>query len=172
MSSPLDSIVIGFGESVAAGDALAVAELDEVRNRAADGSVKTEFGPGEPFYFWVHHDPGLRITWARVTGGNVSLVGQESRTKTMDWAFFAFADTVIELPHIPSGRPSASWLGRDGRLQVDGRRMSAAAVPAVANISYSFRVTVFRVTPPAEVDGLSGEQRFPVGVAVMMGRAS
>jgi hypothetical protein len=173
MGNPLDSIVIGFGEGVVAGDALAVAELDTVRNRAADGSVKTEFGPREPFYFWVHHDPGLRIMSVRATGGNVSVVGQESRTVRLDWAFFPFSDTVIELSHIPAGLPTAVWHGRDGRHQVNGRKLSAAAVPAVADISYPIRVTLIRVTPPAEVDGLTtSEQRFPVGVAVLMGRAA
>ncbi|BDD88693.1 hypothetical protein DPPLL_30580 [Desulfofustis limnaeus] len=172
MSGPLDSIVIGFGEGVVAGSALAVAELDEVRNRNADGTAKTEFGPREPFYFWVHHEPGLRIVSVRATGGNVSMVGQESRSRTLAWTFFPFADTSVELSHVPLGRPSALWYGRDGRLQVDGRRLTAAAVPAVGDISYSFRVTLFRVTPPAETGGLTNEQqRFPVGVAVLMGVA-
>lgn len=164
MSGGGPTIVVKFGESVDQTlDQLFVVELDEQLNRDIQGEVKNQFLPGDPVYFLMHYDPGLRVAAIRTTSGDVVRLGTVGRTGSEEILFEA-ADDEHELPHNPSGHPSASWYGRSSTINRSGRTLTAASTPCIGEVSYGYQAESCRYEPPAM--SLSGDQEYKVGIVI------
>lgn len=166
MSGPgevLASIVSGFGEETGADGRFALVELDAASHRAADGTVQTQFYPDQPAYLLVHGEAGLQVIGSGVSSGALRFVETVTRTAEEEVAFDHLEQTH-ELGKIPAGSVRASWIGRDGGLQVDGRTIRATRVPCLGTVRYPYTAQRYRLEPPEGLV-LSGEQRHLVRAA-------
>lgn len=159
------SIVIQFGESVAAGDAFLVAELDDERNVAADGSVKSQFGPGDEVYFLIHHDRSLVVDAITCTAGQVVSEGRVVRSRTERQTFTGYKDGV-QLEYIPAGQVVPVWYGNQAvGYRWSGRQVTAdGGFPCVGDVTYDVSFQAYRFIPPA-LD-LAAKDEFPVMIVI------
>lgn len=141
------------------------AAWDDVRNRAADGTVKTQFLPGESAFFIVQADASLRITRVVPTSGAVVALGAASWQQT-DSLLFALADQQQQLSWQPSGGVSATWYGNQGSgMRVSGLAVTVAAGhPCRGELAYAARVQSYRLDTPRV--SLAKGQTWPVDVVV------
>jgi hypothetical protein len=160
MSGP--TIVVKFGDSVASG-ALCLVELDEKMNVDGEGKAKSQFYPGDPVYFLVHHDPTLQITAIGCTSGQVVAQGTVSRDHKED-VFFLAPDEAHETPHNVAGGVTGKWYGRASALTMTGRSLLAPGAPCIGSISYSFTARLFQFLPPAMT--LAVDETWPVGIVI------
>lgn len=145
-----------------------VAELDDVLNISASGEVISSFAPTDEVWFWVQHDSSLQIARVAATRSDVMIVdcGVVERQRTQD---LLFVGDSVELSYIPTSMPELSWSGTVGSGVIwDGRKLSISGDgPCDCVASYSIRVRLFRLIPPA---GLQGEasKKFRPKVAVYL----
>ena len=165
------TIVVQFGESVAAADQAGfVVELDDLLNVDAEGEVKTQFHPGDLIHFLMHYDHSkMRVTAIKATSGDVVVLGEVGRDNTVEELFVAAAEPVT-LPHVPSGSVTAAWYGRTSILSRDGAALTAAAVPCLGDISYSYIATSCRLVPPPLT--LAADEEYPIAVVIYVEAAA
>ena len=63
------TLVVGFGQDAATESGSIIAEWDDTLNLNADGTVKTQFVPGDVAWLLVHHDNTATINAVRMTAG-------------------------------------------------------------------------------------------------------
>jgi len=143
--SGVPTIVVKFGDSVAA-DSLFLVELDDTLNtNVPEGQVlhryvflgveyfvmyfgpgdirtlpaaglKSQFNPGDPIHFLLHYDrEKLRVADIKTTSGMVIKQEDAKRSET-DELFFTSIEETQTLSHIPAGVLSDSWFGRSPTL--------------------------------------------------------
>ena len=147
MSTVGATIVVEFGTG-ADSSAFVAVELDDRLNVDAEGEVKTQFNPGDQVWFWVQHDPSLRIDRVRATSGMVVSAGSASRTRDQQCTWTGEAS--VELSHIPAGSPTLTWYGNVGTgLSRDGRKLRVAGnTPCTADAVVPINVHLYRYVPP------------------------
>lgn len=150
MSAPQATLVIQFGEG-ADSSLFVAAEFDEVLNVSASGENKTSWLPGETPWFWVQHDPALRIASILPTGaaGDVIAYDTARRTRNQELSW-PNIDTAIELSHIPASAPTLTWYGAPGTgLQRDGRTLRiTGGAPCTCDAVIPIEVHLYRFIPP------------------------
>jgi len=157
------TIVVQFGDAVASGASIIV-EPDDTLNVNADKSVKSEFAPGDPFFFLAQHDDTVRITASLCSSGSLSYLGMVGRAKSQQQVFID--KNPVELPTRPSGGISAKWYGRSPGLTISGKSVSADQFPAIGELSWSAAMHSYKLTPPPL--SLSGEQKYYIVVLIQV----
>lgn len=165
MSTVGATIVVEFGQG-ADSSAFVAVELDDHLNRDADGEVKSAWQPGDQVWWWVQHDPSLRIDRVRCTSGMVVSGGTVSRSRDQQLTWTG--DEAVELSHIPSGSPTLKWYGNVGTgLSRDGRRMSVTGgLPCTADAIVPISVHLYRYVPPPM--SLSGDETWRSVIVVYL----
>jgi len=144
------TLVVRFGEG-ADSNAFVVAEFDELLNVSAAGESKSSWLPGDSIYFWVQHDPALRIASILPTGaaGDIVAYGptRRSREQELSWPD---TDTTVELSHIPASTPLLAWYGAPGTgLQLDNRTVRiTGGAPCTCDAIITIDVHLYRFIPP------------------------
>lgn len=160
------TLVLSFsGDQAVSADGSIRAAWDDARNRAADGTVKTQFIPGDSAFFIVQADPAVRITRVLPTAGSVQAQGEVNRAQS-DSLLFAAADQQQTLSWIPAGGISPRWYGNQGSgLQVSGTTITCAAGhPCRGDLAYTARCRSYRLQTPAV--SLAKGQTWPVDVVI------
>lgn len=160
------TIVVEFG-SGADSSAFVAVELDDTLNIDSEGEVKSQFVPGDQVWWWVQHDPSLRIDRIACTSGMVVPAGTVSRTRDQELTWTT-AEEGQELSHIPSGNPTLRWYGNTGQgLSRDGRKLSlTGGLPCTADATIPIQVQLYRYVPPPM--NLSGEQTWRSVIVIYM----
>lgn len=166
MNAVAATIVVQFGTG-AASDAFVAVELDETLNLDAIGEVKSQFAPDDEVWFWVQHDPSLRIGAVECTSGMVVAGGLVLRQRKQELTFTG-VDTEVEVSHIPFGPLSLTWYGKVGeQFQVAGKKATVAGnVPCTCDAVIPIEVKLFRFIPPALV--LGEEEQYRVVIVITM----
>ncbi len=160
------TLVLSFsGGPVASSSGTIRAAWDDARNRAADGTVKSQWLPRDAAFFIVQADAGVSVTRVLPTDGSVRELGPVNRTQT-DSLLFAAADNEQQLSWLPSGVISPTWYGNQGSgLQKNGQTVTVAAGhPCRGNLSYAARVQSYRLDTPAVT--LAAKQQWPLDVVI------
>lgn len=143
------TLVIQFGSDAEQGFALA--ELDDSLNIDVEGKVISSFEPGQPIWFWVHHEAGLRISGTKVSGrqGQITAMGTVQRTREQELAW-PDIDSKVTLTYLPDFLPVLKWYGLPGTgLVLAGRSLSISdGAPCLADATITFTVHLFCFTPP------------------------
>ena len=127
---------------------LHIEELDDAKNRDANGQVKSTFHPGEPFYFRIHHGPRLVLSRIRVSSGIAHPLGLSTHDHHQD-ADPADSSSTVELPHIPITNPVSTWWGNVPQISRAGRVLSfGEPLPAIGIVRYAARWLVYKYIPP------------------------
>lgn len=162
------TLVLSFSGAQAGGGSTAAvrAAWDDARNRAADGSVRSQFVPGESVYFIAQADAGARITRVAATSGAVVGLGAASRPQSDTLLFTGGEQSPPQLSWVPSSGLIATWYGNQGSgLQVAGRSVTVAAgYPCRATLAYSAAVTSYRLDTPRVQ--LAKEASWPIDVVI------
>ena len=154
----------GLGGS-SSSSALFMAELDETMNLDEEGKAKSQFAPGEPAWFLLHHAANVRVIRLRDTAeGDIQLIGPVSRTREQQITFQPPGHEV-ELSYQPSGTPSAVWYGRSSGLVLSGRKLKADAAPCLGDISYPIAATQFLYRPPPGMT-IEADEDYPIDVVI------
>lgn len=148
MSNVGATIVVQFGQG-ADSSAFVVLELDETLNLDSSGEAKSEFAPGDEVWFWVQHDPGLRIGQVACTSGMAVDCGTVRRERRQELTFAA-ADSEETISHLPATAPTLTWYGNDGSpLAIDGRTVRAGGqIPSTCDAVLAVDVHLYRYIPP------------------------
>lgn len=145
------TLVIRFGEG-ADSSAYVAAEWDGLLNADADGNLPTSWLPGDQPWFWVQHDPSLRVGSIVPTGrsGDVVDCGLTSRNVEKEEVTWTEEGQAIELQRLPDGMPTIAWYGEPGTgLARSIRSLTVAAgIPCTGDASYPYTVHLYRYHPP------------------------
>lgn len=151
----------------------AIADFGRNRERNSEGEEveKTAFHPGDPYYFLVQHDPGLRIRAVRSSWGSVQATGATTRTHSEDIQL-AEPEDELETDHIPLGGVSARWYGNSPAIGNTGRavRYRSGPLPAIGTMQYSAAWHGYRLVPAAL--SLRQGEEWPVLIVVYLDTAS
>lgn len=142
------TIVVQFGEG-ADSSAFVAVELDETLNRDSEGNVKSQFNPGDQPWWWIQHDPVLRIDRVTCTSGMVVAAGEVARSRKQELTWIT-ADEGQDLSHIPASNPALTWYGNVGQgLSRDGRKLTlTGGLPCTADAIIPIQVHLYRYVPP------------------------
>lgn len=161
----LSTMVVVFGAGAGAGAASGVQIFaDEVANVDSLGKEKTEFYPGDDFYFLVIVPDEYRLVEIKATTGLVVALGEVVREQ-LDRLLFAETGSQLSLAQLPDGEVSPVWYGQQGLLTIDGQQISADLAPCIADLAYSYRALQYRLTAPADLD-IGPDADYPVGLVV------
>lgn len=163
MAVVLDTIVVRFGDSVAADTQFASVFLDSTLNRDDEGNAKTRFFPGDRVYLLAHLEPGLSISRIATTSGDYSILGTVGRSERTR-AFFVDTETTVSLSHYPASTIDAVWFGRTASVTSSGREARANNAPVIGDIIYTYNaISIEIIPPPLE---LADDDEYPLGVVV------
>lgn len=152
------TIIIQFGESVDAETAFVVAELDETLNTYVDDDgetkVKTTFQMEDTPWFWIHMQPGLRITRYDSTDGHLNYAGSKRPSRTQR-ILFTRNDGSSEAKHTfgyyPYGGYSYEFLGDTSSISASGRDLQATGkVPVLVDVTANLEAYSFQLIPPSK----------------------
>lgn len=159
--SVVASLLIEFG-SGADESALVKLEPDAVMNVDAAGEEKTQFSPGDEFFFLLHFDPAkLRLGRMSATGGMIVPQGAvtRERSKEMLWDML---DDEHELDYLPASGLTAAWYWREGvGLKRTGQRtvvITGGELPVEGMISHQAGFTLYKLLTPV-VELAENEQK-------------
>lgn len=166
MSNVGATIVVQFGEG-ADSAAFVVVELDETLNLDTEGEAKSQFTPGDEVWWWLQHDPTLRIGLIECTSGMVVKCGPARRQREQELTWTG-VDAQVELSHIPASAPALTWYGTIGaQFQVAGRQATVTGnTPCTCDAVIPIEVQLYRFVPPPLT--LAGEEKYRVVVVITM----
>jgi hypothetical protein len=151
MNAPQATIVVRFGGGADA-SAYVAAEFDKLLNVDEAGQEKSAWLPGDTIWFWVQHDPSLRIASIVPTGrsGGVVDQGLAIRTGEVEELTWEADNDAVDLAHLPMAAPELRWYGEPGEgLTRNGRSMVVTGgAPCTCDATYPREVCLFRYIPP------------------------
>lgn len=158
------TVVVQFGDSVAAADQFSVIELDDTRNLDAEGNPKSQFEVGEEAVFLIHLPPGLYVDRIASTDGMVASEG--STTLTREQKILFVDDETQQLSYYPAGGVQLSWQGKvGGGFSRNGRDVSISANwPAKAKVAFPVSFSRYRLIPPPLV--LAEDETYEIDVVI------
>ena len=158
------TLTINFDEG-ADSSLVAVALLDDEKNKESNGETKTSFGRTDKPWFLVHLDPALAVSRVRCSSGSISGGGAVTRTAETDIDADAEGETA-ELEYIPAGNPTGKWYGNAPGMTRSGRTITwAEPLPATGKLTYTYSAYSYQYTPPQIPEGESWRTRIVVHVA-------
>ena len=159
------TIVVEFG-SGADSSAFVAVELDEVLNVDAAGEPISSWSPGDEVWFWIQHDPTLRLDRIAATSGMVVDCGtaRRERQQELTWT----SEEGITLSHLPAAPPVLTWYGNVGnRFALAGRTATVEGnLPCTCDALIPLDVRLYRYIPPPL--NLLGEQTYRVVIVIHM----
>ena len=162
MSNPLATIVLHYEVGGESANHDVKYEADEFLNKYTDGTEKTSFAPGDPYYFLIYHRGAVRITHVRAEAGSLSSFGTVSRprTDTVSFPELNMTENKPVLSYVPNGGLSQDWrtslvptFNVGSGLNMDGADQSlhitGGAVPCTVDLTYNVTFDSWLFTPPA-----------------------
>ena len=158
--------VVVFGSDADSASSGVQIFADDAANINADGSQKSEFYPGDNFYFLVIVPADIKLLSVQSTDGTVSLIGAVVREKK-DQLLFADTAEPSSLSQTPIGPVTTTWYGRTAVLTVDKQQVTVNTVPSIADLSYKYAALQYRLTAPAYLPiGSEEGANWPIGIVV------
>lgn len=153
---------IEFAGAAADSGLYMAAIADPQLNVGSDGNEKTQFAPGEVFYFLVGFDPSLYLAGIQSSSGSVQrLLGTATRSHTQEISVTT-AESTVQLSYWPATDPVFRWYGNAPQLARSSRDLSyrSGPLPAIAEASYQAGWQSYRLIPP--VVSLTDDEEWPV----------
>lgn len=146
------TLTISFDEG-ADSSLVAVALLDDEKNKDSSGETKTSFTATDRPYFLVHLDQRLQIRQVRCSSGSARALGTVTRTAEADLNI-AEADETTDLEYIPSATPGGEWYGNKPKMTISGRTITwGEPLPAAGKLTYKYKAYSYQYTPPTLKSG-------------------
>lgn len=156
----VDTLIIEFGQAVAASGGSISAEWDDTVHLDSDGNVMPSV-PGDELFLLVHAAAGIEIVSVGSTLGTVTELGVVGRSRE-DLLSWGDAEDLQSLSYEPRSAPVFYWYGRQGLdLTRNGRDIAIAReFPCLAGVTYGVEFQRFRIATPSFE--LAAEETFPL----------
>lgn len=159
---------VSFADS-AAENAFVLLEFDRVLCLDDSGNVKSRFEVGEPIYIAVNHEERVRVKEIKPTlKATITRMSDAVRRNTQQFSFSSLTENEKSLAHIPDGGvEGVAWYGNESEIVQDGQKIFANPGFCIGDVTYSYKVSLFKVEITEELD-LGPDEEFPAIFFVVM----
>lgn len=166
------SIIVEFGDDVAAASANVIIEIDDEHQNNLDeeGEAKS-FAPGDNPVFLIHHDTSVEITDVRCTNGSVFQIGINtiiSRPRETD-VLFTLISSDVSIPYSSGFDLNVEWFGNMASVDLSGQNVIArnGTFPCYGNAEFNVIFNrQYQLNPP--LLDLQDDETYTIYVVVYM----